>query len=221
MVSAEHVIGIIERLANAGIGVWVCGGWGIDALLGRETRLHKDLDILVLLDDIVRAREMFERDGYSLRELWSENLRTADSRGVETDTAFALEDAAGRQIDVHAVSLRPDGSAVPAYDGGRSLGERLGRMPGVLAFSWLRGGRSFSAEDLSGEGSIARVRVRCLSVEMQFRGHTGYELPERQIGDLELLRERFGAERATQLARATLTSCARRRQRRGSPRPLP
>jgi len=28
---------------------------------------------------------------------------------------------------------------------------------------------------------------------MQFRGHTGYELPERQIGDLELLRERFGA----------------------------
>jgi hypothetical protein len=123
-------------------------------------------------------------------------LRTTDSRGVETDTAIVLEDAAGRQIDVHAVSLRPDGSAVPAYDGGRSLGERLGRMPGVLAFSWLRGGRSFSAEDLSGEGTIAGVRVRCLSVEMQFRGHTGYELPERQIGDLELLRERFGAGRA-------------------------
>jgi lincosamide nucleotidyltransferase A/C/D/E len=38
MVSAEHVIGIIERLSVAGIGVWVCGGWGIDALLGRETR---------------------------------------------------------------------------------------------------------------------------------------------------------------------------------------
>lgn len=27
---------------------------------------------------------------------------------------------------------------------------------------------------------------RCLSVEMQFRGHSGYELPERQIGDPEL-----------------------------------
>jgi hypothetical protein len=54
---------------------------------------------------------------------------------------------------------------------------------------------TFSAEDLSGEGSIARVRVRCLSVEMQFRVHTGYELPERQIGDLDLLRERFGAGR--------------------------
>jgi hypothetical protein len=53
---------------------------------------------------------------------------------------------------------------------------------------------TFSVGDLSGEGTIAGVPVRCLSVEMQFRGHTGYELPERQIGDLELLRERFGVE---------------------------
>jgi hypothetical protein len=150
-----------------------------------------------LLDNIVRAREMFECDGYGLKELWSENLRIADSRGVETDTGFALEDEAGRQIDLHAISLHSDGGATPAYDGGRSPGERLGRMPGVLAFSWLRGGTSFSAEDLSGEGTIAGVPVRCLSVEMQFRGHTGYELPERQIPDLELLRERFGVERAT------------------------
>jgi hypothetical protein len=49
--------------------------------------------------------------------------------------------------------------------------------------------------DLSGRGTIAGVPVRCLSAPMQFRGHTGYELPERQIADLELLRERFGAER--------------------------
>ncbi len=43
--------------------------------------------------------------------------------------------------------------------------------------------------------AIAGVLVRCRSVEMQLRGHTGYELPERQIPDLELpLGERFGAE---------------------------
>jgi lincosamide nucleotidyltransferase A/C/D/E len=163
-----------------GIWAWVCGGWGIDALLGREARPHKDLDILVQLDDIVRARELLERDGYRLMELWSENLRTTDSRGVETDTGFVLEDAAGRQIDLHAISLRLDGSAVPAYDGE---------------------GMAFSADDLSGEGAIAGAPVRCLSVEMQFRGHTGYELPERQIRDLELLRERFGVERPKYLAR--------------------
>jgi lincosamide nucleotidyltransferase A/C/D/E len=194
MVSAQDAVRIIERLSSAGFGVWVCGGWGIDALLGRETRPHKDLDILVQLDDIVRTRALLEGDGYKLKELWSENLRTTDSRGVETDTGFVLEDKAGRQIDLHAISLHADGSATPAYDGGRSLGERLGRMPGVLAFSWLRGGSSFSADDLSGEGTMAGISVRCLSVEMQFRGHTGYELPEQQVRDLELLRERFGGE---------------------------
>jgi lincosamide nucleotidyltransferase A/C/D/E len=54
---------------------------------------------------------------------------------------------------------------------------------------------TFSADDLSGEGTIAGVPVCCLSVEIQFRGHKGYELPARQIHDLELLRERFGVER--------------------------
>jgi lincosamide nucleotidyltransferase A/C/D/E len=178
MVSADNAVRIIERLSAGRIQVWVCGGWGIDALLGRVTRPHKDLDILVQLDDTARAREMFERDGYSLKELWSENLRTADSRGIQTDTGFVLEDEAGCQIDLHAISLHSDGDATPAYDGG-DIG------PGM----------TFSAEDLSGEGTTAGVPVRCLSVEMQFRGHTGYELPERQIPDLELLRERFGGER--------------------------
>jgi hypothetical protein len=68
-------------------------------------------------------------------------------------------------------------------------------MPGVRHSPGCAEGESFSAEDLSGEGVIAGVPVRCLSVGMQFRGHTGYELPERQITDLELLRERFGVER--------------------------
>ncbi|MEW5826412.1 MAG: nucleotidyltransferase family protein [Candidatus Bipolaricaulota bacterium] len=170
------MIQIIERLSASGIQVWVCGGWGIDVLLGRETRPHKDLDILVRLDDIVRARTLLEADGYRLTEIWSENRRAGDVHGVETDTAFVLEDAAGRQIDLHAISLMPDGGAFPAYDGE---------------------GMTFSADDLSGKGTIAGFPVQCLSVRMQFRGHTGYKLPERQVADLELLRERFGPERAT------------------------
>jgi hypothetical protein len=44
------------------------------------------------------------------------------------------------------------------------------------------------------KGTIAGTPVRCLSVEMESRGHTGYELRERQIPDLELLRERFNVE---------------------------
>jgi lincosamide nucleotidyltransferase A/C/D/E len=175
VVSARDAVEIIKRLSADGIQVWVCGGWGIDALLEKETRPHKDLDILVLLDDIVRARKLLECGGFSLKEFWSENLQAVDARGVETPTAFVLCDSAGREIDLHAIRLDAEGGATPAYEGESMV---------------------FSAEDLSGEGTIAGISVRCLSVEMQFRGHTGYELPERQIPDLELLRERFGAERA-------------------------
>jgi hypothetical protein len=74
-----------------------------------------------------------------------------------------------------------DEGAIPAHDGG-DIG------PGM----------TFSAEDLPSEGKIAGVPVRCLSVEMH-RGHTGYELPERQIGDLELLQERLTTSRRGRL----------------------
>jgi lincosamide nucleotidyltransferase A/C/D/E len=73
MVRAEDVICIYERLLTNGIQVWLTGGWGIDALLGGQTRPHKDIDVIMLLDDVVRMRELLNRDGYGLKELWSEN----------------------------------------------------------------------------------------------------------------------------------------------------
>jgi lincosamide nucleotidyltransferase A/C/D/E len=30
-----------------GIKIWIDGGWGVDALLGKQTRTHADLDIVV------------------------------------------------------------------------------------------------------------------------------------------------------------------------------
>ena len=82
MVSAEDAISIYQRLLAAGIQVWLTGGWGIDALLGEQTRPHKDIDVIMLLDDVVRMRELLGRDGYSLKELWSENRWAVDARGV-------------------------------------------------------------------------------------------------------------------------------------------
>ena len=52
MVRAEDVISIYKRLLTNGFQVWMTGGWGIDALLGEQTRPHKDLDLIILLDDV-------------------------------------------------------------------------------------------------------------------------------------------------------------------------
>jgi lincosamide nucleotidyltransferase A/C/D/E len=114
MVRAEDVISIYKRLATNGIQVWLTGGWGIDSLLGGQTRLHKDLDVIMLLDDVVRMRELLNQDGYSLKELWSENRWARDAQGIEAATAFVLKDSEGREVDAHAMRMDELGNGVPA-----------------------------------------------------------------------------------------------------------
>ena len=106
-----------------------------------------------------------------MKELWSENAWIVDSEGREIPTAFVLHDAEGQEVDAHALTLDVQGNGIPA---------------------WAREGLVLSREDLGGKGLIAGVPVRCLSAEMQVRAHTGYDLPPKQVQDLELLRERFG-----------------------------
>jgi lincosamide nucleotidyltransferase A/C/D/E len=46
MTSAD-VTSLYAELENLKIKIWVDGGWSVDALLGEQTRLHKDLDIAI------------------------------------------------------------------------------------------------------------------------------------------------------------------------------
>ena len=44
MLAADHMVGY-------GLDWYICGGWAVDLLLGRQTRDHGDVDIAVLEDD--------------------------------------------------------------------------------------------------------------------------------------------------------------------------
>jgi lincosamide nucleotidyltransferase A/C/D/E len=44
MVGSRDVIEIADLLQTSGIEVWLDGGWGVDALLGEQTRPRKDVD---------------------------------------------------------------------------------------------------------------------------------------------------------------------------------
>jgi len=174
MVGAEDAISIYKRLTTHGIQVWVTGGWGIDALLGKQTRSHKDLDVIMLLDDVVRMRKLLSRDGYRLKELWTENRWALDVKGIKTATAFVLRDAVGRELDAHAMRFNDQGNGVPAWE----------KYKGFI----------FTPRDLSGIGTVAGFAVQCMSPENQMLCHTGYDLPDYQRRDLELLFEKFGIE---------------------------
>jgi lincosamide nucleotidyltransferase A/C/D/E len=174
MVCAEDVIQTCQMLLNNGIQTWLTGGWGIDALLGEQTRPHKDLDVIMRLNDVIRMREILGHAGYVLHEIWIENRWVSDVQGVETPTAFVLQDAEGRQVDAHAMLLDDQGNGIPAWEADE--------------------GFTFTKQDLGGKGTIAGFAVQCLTPEMQVLCHMGYELPEKQLRDLELLHDKHGVE---------------------------
>jgi lincosamide nucleotidyltransferase A/C/D/E len=172
MVSAENVIHLYKYLSINGILVWLNGGWGIDALLGEQTRPHKDLDVFMLVDDVTRMCELLSREGYGLKELWSENRWVVDAYGTKTATGFVLHDPEGRELDVHAMRFDERGDGLPAWEENK--------------------GFILTAQDLAGVGMITGFMVQCITAEKQMLCHTGYKLPDNQIHDLKLLHKKFG-----------------------------
>ena len=97
--SASNVIELLDWLEGAGVDLWVEGGWGVDALLGEQTRAHDDLDLVVPLDHVPRLQKTLSRRGYRL------------VRG-EAPKSFELTDADGRQVDVHPVTFDERGDGI-------------------------------------------------------------------------------------------------------------
>ena len=100
----EEVLRVLDVLAAAGIPVSVAGGWGVDALLGRRTRDHGDLDLAVASTAIDRAIDALAAAGYAL---------SVDQRPAR----LALSGALG-SVDLHPVAFSPDGSGIQqGFDG--------------------------------------------------------------------------------------------------------
>ena len=66
--NAETVLELVDLLKSAGIEVWLDGGWGVDALLGYQSRPHDDLDVVVDLNHLPRLREVLGSRGFELSE---------------------------------------------------------------------------------------------------------------------------------------------------------
>ena len=65
-----EVSAVLDDLRRAGCRCWVGGGWGVDALLGRQTRPHRDLDLAVDADDECAALQALLDRGYQLETDW-------------------------------------------------------------------------------------------------------------------------------------------------------
>lgn len=88
----EDVVEVLAALDAGGIDYWVDGGWGIDALLGRQTREHRDLDLGVGLEDVPRIETLLPQ---FRRESAESGLLLKDERGHVVDLLLVERSEAG------------------------------------------------------------------------------------------------------------------------------
>lgn len=104
---ADEVVRLVTLLEARDVAVWLDGGWGVDALLERQTREHDDLDLVVSLASVPALLLAMRRAGY-------EHVAGAAPGSV------VLVDDAGRQVDVHPIVLdEARGGGVYVMDDGR------------------------------------------------------------------------------------------------------
>ena len=95
----REVVEVLDDLDAAGVRHWVLGGWGVDLLVGRETRAHRDLDLLVDERDYDRCQAALAALGY---EVETEDL----------PVRIELRPAGDRWVDVHPVRFDGHGLGV-------------------------------------------------------------------------------------------------------------
>jgi lincosamide nucleotidyltransferase A/C/D/E len=62
--TAADVVEILGWLRAASADVWLDGGWGVDALVGEQTREHQELDLIVRDAHEPRMREVLATHGF-------------------------------------------------------------------------------------------------------------------------------------------------------------
>lgn len=158
-ISAEDVLLVTASLDEAGVQSWLAGGWAVDALAGRQTRRHGDLDVVVPLDELDRAATRLERLGYRLM------LDQDFGSGHWMPRRLLFRDPLGRSVDVHPV--RVTNGVVRAVNGPEHL-----TMP---------------REEATAVGRLAGADVVCLSAGAQLAAKHSHAWDQQDVRDAAVL----------------------------------
>lgn len=99
--TTEDVTSLYVKFNEHGIDVWIDGGWGVDALMGKQTRPHGDLDIVIQEKDINQIKELLESQGYKVLQ-----------RDDLTYNYFHMADNNGHEVDVTAIHFNEKGDGI-------------------------------------------------------------------------------------------------------------
>jgi lincosamide nucleotidyltransferase A/C/D/E len=118
-VDARGVTELLDLLRHAEVLAWVDGGWGVDALLGEQSRPHSDLDLVVGRPELEVVHDLLWALRFEVSRDWLPN-------------AIAYVDLAGRQVDLHPVDPTPDGGGDQIQLDGQSRWHCSAPVAGVI-----------------------------------------------------------------------------------------
>jgi len=155
--TAQEVVAIVEHLNWNGIEVILDGGWGVDALLGRQTRTHRDLDVAVRHIDVPMIRTLLGARGY--QEI---------PQGDTWECNFVLGDDQGHLFDVHSCTFDEFGNNVFGVkypsDSWRGTGSVNGVPVRCISPEWMV--KFHSGYELD-ESDFQDVRLLCERFDIQ------------------------------------------------------
>ncbi|MET7282226.1 hypothetical protein ABZS29_28605 [Kribbella sp. NPDC005582] len=96
---AEAARGLIAALQGRGVAVCVGGGWAVDALVGKQTREHSDLDIWVDAVEFEGLVAAFADEGVDRLYPWP----------GDRPWNFVVHDGGSRRVDLHLYESLGDG----------------------------------------------------------------------------------------------------------------
>jgi lincosamide nucleotidyltransferase A/C/D/E len=99
--TAGDLLELLQLFEQNQIELIIDGGWAVDALLGKQTRPHEDLDVAMPHRFVPLARALLEAMGYT-------DVPRTDTR----DCNFVLGDERGHMVDFHTYTFDEQGKLV-------------------------------------------------------------------------------------------------------------
>lgn len=98
IVTKENLIEVLDLLDNMKMRYWIDGGWGIDILIGKQNREHRDIDVDFDEEYTEALLNKLIEKGYEIVVDWS-------------PSRIELYHPELSYIDIHPLIINDDGSA--------------------------------------------------------------------------------------------------------------
>jgi lincosamide nucleotidyltransferase A/C/D/E len=118
---AEEALEVIDALASGGLHPWVVGGWGVDALVGRATRRHLDLDVAVSAAPTAEHTRPLADAADALARLGYHPIAEEGPTAACLPHRRTFRNGAGKIVELFLISDERRHSVVPGVIAGRGV----------------------------------------------------------------------------------------------------